>query len=673
VAEASGLRFVSTSEDCAAQYPELPVHAPCIYIPYFSPAGHPLERIYRVWYFDGGDTGGPPCTSRTHTPVRAAYPSGSGLPQLYCPPVCDVRQEGGILYVTQGDEGELSALSAAAHGLTAVAIESPWLYECPQWDDIPLSDRRVRLVSTSDCAIHTSTGRARTACATYLTERGAQVEVIHLPQAVRDWAEFLGAGGRMETLVSDRWSRTAALHALNDDVVYVEDPGVILIRDTGQVLRVTDFVHHAFAPRFCAVDTPSGTKHRSAAAEWIKWPHRASVRCLTYRPGAAAVLPQGPRGQRHWEWNLWSGWGMRPVSGDTGPWDDLVTYLIPDRAMRTWFLQWCAYPLKHPGAKLSTAVLLWSRTEGVGKTLLGSTLKSIYGTNGTLVRDEQLLLPFNEWAKNRQFVLGDDLTPRIKGLSLRTLITQETITINRKYLPTYDLPDCINYFFTANEPHTFALGDHDRRFFVAEITRGPLANEFYQTYARWLAADGAAHLFAALLDVDTTSFNPHAAAPWTEAKRLLVEDGRSDIAAWVARLRADPEGTLRVGTTFFPYRLWSARELVQLYDPDGRTRATANGLARELHRQGFLRVAGGGGVPTPLGQIVLWAIRDPEQLLGRSRQDLGVLYTRERNLEEHIHAIEKRFCRDGAGESPDNSGDGRQGRPPEGHSTQVDG
>jgi hypothetical protein len=66
--------------------------------------------------------------------------------------------------------------------------------------------------------------------------------------------------------------------------------------------------------------------------------------------------------------NRWRGMGCTPQTGDVAPWKMFLEQLIPDEVARKWFGQWIAYPLQHLGAKLETAVILWSVQQGTGKT-----------------------------------------------------------------------------------------------------------------------------------------------------------------------------------------------------------------------------------------------------------------------------------------------------------------
>jgi hypothetical protein len=370
-------------------------------------------------------------------------------------------------------------------------------------------------------------------------------------------------------------------------------------------------------------------KQVSAAAAWLRWPLRAEAERLTYDPGRPALLPRADgaevvtngRDESFPLYNVWSGWGTKPRRGNVGPFLQLVDHLFKgaDRVARSWFLDWLAYPLVYPGTKLFTSAVVFGVRHGTGKSLLGYTMGRIYGSNFTEITAGDLHSSFNDWAEGRQFVLADDVlgsNQRRDADTLKRMITQKELRINRKFVPTYVVPDRVNYYFTSNHPDAFFLEDDDRRFFIHEVVVDPLPEVFYVDYDLWLASEvGPAALFDYLLRRDVSGFNPAAPAPRTTAKARMIADARSDLGAWVERLRLEPEGVLRLGERPLPGDLYSSRELLALYDPTNSSRATANGVGRELKRQGFRQVARGRPVRSKRGLERYFALRNAERWL----------------------------------------------------------
>src|SRR5690606_16561752 len=139
-------------------------------------------------------------------------------------------------------------------------------------------------------------------------------------------------------------------------------------------------------------------------------------------------------------------------------------------------------------------------------------------------------------------------------------------------------------------------------------------------------------LFDYLLNYDLTGFNPNAPALVTDAKRAMIDNGRSDLGAWVHMLKEDPDTVLRMDNQVIKFDLYRSEDLLAIYDPLGRGRVTANGMARELARAGFIRPLGTHGVRTSQGQVRLWAVRNVEKYIGASGAFLGEQYDKERGI-----------------------------------------
>jgi hypothetical protein len=316
--------------------------------------------------------------------------------------------------------------------------------------------------------------------------------------------------------------------------------------------------------------------------------------------------------------NTWSGWGVNPKAGSVKLFLKLIDHIFTgaEPEAKQWFIRWLAYPLQFPGVKMFCSAVVHGIRHGTGKSLVGYVLGRIYGSNFTEISQIDLHNHFNEWAECMQFVLGDDVTGSNKRNDadfLKKLITQREIRINPKYIPTYVVPDCINYYFTANHPDSFFLEDDDRRFFIHEVQVGALDEEFYVEFMMWLDSGGASAVFDYLLNLDLGDFNPAAPAFRTAAKERMIANVQSDLAGWTRLLISAPDHVLRVGEVKITKDLFNTKELLQLYDPMGKTGTTANGLGRELARAGLRQICNGNPIRLSDGsQSRYYAVRNIE-------------------------------------------------------------
>jgi hypothetical protein len=323
----------------------------------------------------------------------------------------------------------------------------------------------------------------------------------------------------------------------------------------------------------------------------------------------------------------------------------LIDHLFgAEREARDWFRRWLAYPLQRPGTKLFSAALLWGKTQGTGKSLVGYTLFRIYGKNAAEISGSDLHAGFNEWIVNKQFIMADEIVggeiKRNTADKMKSMITQKELRINRKYVPAYTVPDCVNYLFTSNHADAFFMEDTDRRFMIHEVLAAPKSKEFYREYAAWLYKDGASALFQHFLDLDLTEFDPAAAALQTAAKREMTELGQSDIKSWAILLRDNPNEALRQGPTGTAVQgdTFDTSALLQIYnDPfSGRRPTSLRALGVALKEAGLEKVNGGQQLKATKEEQrtgyahfnPLWAVRNLAELA-----KMGV-----RELYEHHHA-----------------------------------
>lgn len=578
-------------------------------IPYFDLQGKPL-KFFRVRYLE--ETRDEWTAKTSKKPLRYSQPPNTGV-ELYVPPLIQwdkiiAKPEVQIIIT----EGELKAACACKAELPAVALGGVWSFRAkhigevslPVFDKMNLRERKIFVVFDSDVLTNPDVQRAELALCRALVNYGAQPYIVRLPQleqgfktGLDDYLVKHGADKMLKLMsAAEPFERGAVLHRLNTEVAYVRNPGMIARLEDMQRMTADAFKSHAYSTwmypeEIVGKDGTTTTKEAPAAPAWLRWPSRFEVQSMTYAPGEERFTAKG-------ELNTWPGWATDPVRGDTSLWSALLDHIFKgEAAARKWFEQWCAYPVQNPGAKMYSAAVIWGIEHGTGKSLIGNIIREVYGRhNATEIEDQHLESTHNEWAENKQFVMADDVTTgenkRKMAERLRSMITRREIRLNPKYVPSYTVPDCINYYFTGNHPDLFIIEDDDRRMFVHEVTSGKLPREFYERCDVWLhGAECAASMFYHLLHVDLTGFNPRAEALRTDSKLEMIEDMRSDLGAWVRSAVAQPDAILGKGTG----DLWTSQELLAIYDTGGTKRTTASTLGRELKRA---------RVPRPQNRVV---------------------------------------------------------------------
>lgn len=216
--------------------------------------------------------------------------------------------------------------------------------------------------------------------------------------------------------------------------------------------------------------------------------------------------------------------------------------------IRHFILSWMAIQVQQPGVKLHTAIVVHGK-QGSGKNLLFESFSKIFGPYGTVVGQYTLEDKFNDWAENKQVVIGDEVLARADMFHqknrLKSMVTSDTIWINPKGLPTRMEKNRMNIVFLSNERQPLALEDDDRRHLVLWIN-SVLSKEYYEGVAKELATGGIAAFHQFLLEYDLKDFKPWTKPPMTRSKNDLVHLGKSSeerfIQEWIRMELDSPNG-----------------------------------------------------------------------------------------------------------------------------------
>jgi hypothetical protein len=336
-------------------------------------------------------------------------------------------------------------------------------------------------------------------------------------------------------------------------------------------------LRHISATERIRVRVGDTEKWQTYADVWFCSPKRAEYSDIDFVPGGAAIVDNTI--------NLWKGFGVEPVPGDITLWSAFLDHLFAgDPIARRWFEQWVAYPIQYPGAKLTASVVLWSIIQGVGKSMVGETIGKLYGTHFKTISAAELHGSFNGWLSCVQFILGEENSSsdqRADSNKLKGLITGNTVFVNEKYQPAYELRNCVNFLFTSNDPCAFHLEDSDRRYFVWEISASRLSDEFYDKFIDWRDnLGGMSALMHHFCTLDLTGFNPKGNALVTAAKLEMIHQSKSELEQWQCEVLADEDSVIAV----FGKQVSSENEIAEAFNYKHRKRVTSTAARRALRK-----------------------------------------------------------------------------------------
>ena len=262
--------------------------------------------------------------------------------------------------------------------------------------------------------------------------------------------------------------------------------------------------------------------------------------------------------------NRWRDARPTPVAGDVTPWLQHLERMVPVEYEREHLLNVLAHKVQFPAHKINHAVLMGGHPGSGKDTLLAPFFWSVGGSakaNCSLVRNEELTQQWGyalecevmEIAELRQSEAKDR---RALENTLKPIIAAppELLTVQRKGLHPYMALNRVLVVAFSNERAAISIPSDDRRWFClwADAARMPEDEamklwNWYQNRGGFAAV--AAHLYAR----DVSAFNPGATPPMTEAKMIMVEQGRSMGESYLVDIISRRLGEFAPGVVAAPF------------------------------------------------------------------------------------------------------------------------
>lgn len=217
---------------------------------------------------------------------------------------------------------------------------------------------------------------------------------------------------------------------------------------------------------------------------------------LTFDPSSNDIIVDTEEGPMV---NQWKGFGIeacpqRVSDEEVAPFLQYMFEVVAngDQKMYEWVLAWCADLFQDPANKPGTTLVLVG-PQGSGKTFLGErVLGKIIGKSHYVQLNSisQLTDKFNTICDNKVFVQCDEAIHSYQkdvASRLKSLITDETMTIEPKGINSYRKPNHMRLYFTSNEesnPIFIDPSPHERRFTVQKISSKYATDLEYWTHLR---------------------------------------------------------------------------------------------------------------------------------------------------------------------------------------------
>lgn len=200
-----------------------------------------------------------------------------------------------------------------------------------------------------------------------------------------------------------------------------------------------------------------------------------------------------------WDLNTWRCPAYRELcpSGSTlqsaAIFDDMLEFAIPEQQQRDMLLDWIAWNLQNEGSKPSWAIMLYSETKGTGKSTIAKVLTALFGEENTALSNgiKPLVQRFAADHLDRKLVVAEEVhisSHSAEGNALKDLITNTSVSVERKYQPVVTIPQHSCFVFMTNHKPLWLEGG-ERRYYIINMdheghAQGEKNEEFHQ-----LAAD----------------------------------------------------------------------------------------------------------------------------------------------------------------------------------------
>lgn len=318
-----------------------------------------------------------------------------------------------------------------------------------------------------------------------------------------------------------------------------------------------------------------------------------TVAGITYAAGETVLVSR--EGQVYG--NRWSNARPACVAGDITPWLDHLHRMVPEEYEREHILNVIAHKIQHPDIKINHAILHIGN-QGSGKdSLYEPFLWAVGGKrnsrrNVAVVKNEEVQ---SQWGYNyeSEIMVFEELRQseakdrRALENHLKPIIAAppEFISVNRKGMHPYQALNRMFVLAFSNERVPLSLPSEDRRWFVTYSAAPKMPDDDGKRFWDWMDNGGCSAVAAWLYKRDVSKFNPGGTPPLTEAKIIMIEQGRSTAESYLVEMIERRLGEFSSGVVAAPF--YSLCDRLQGGAPMG-TRVVQQALLHALKEAGWV-------------------------------------------------------------------------------------
>jgi len=318
-------------------------------------------------------------------------------------------------------------------------------------------------------------------------------------------------------------------------------------------LSLSDWINRFAASKHEILSSSLKPVTTTVSAAWKTSPKRMTVITKTFKAGGA-IVENDPNEKI--AINTWKPFDRDAhpedyQNSDAGRFVEHIHYLFGDDGDR--FLDWLAHIEQHPEQLPHTAWLHISKHVGTGRNWIESVLVRLWpgyvAANFDLV--STLKNGFNERLSRKLLVVVDEIREGGRDSrwehseKLKSLITEETRTINQKYGRMSIEYNACRWLMFSNHTSAIPIPKEDRRLEVSICKQPPKDQDYYiELYALLDDSNFINSITQLLGQRDISGFNPGAHAKYGPSKRIVVNASQNETAEWCELIKDHWPGEL---------------------------------------------------------------------------------------------------------------------------------
>ena len=235
---------------------------------------------------------------------------------------------------------------------------------------------------------------------------------------------------------------------------------------------------------------------------WLDHPKRRQFDTVVFAPGKD--VPNA--------YNMWKGFACTARPGDCALFlDHLLTNVCRDNTVHyEYLIRWMARAVQQPDTPGEVAVVLRGG-RGTGKSFAAKVFGRLFGRHFLHISNSSHLVGnFNSHLRDAVVLFADEAFyagDKKHASILKTLITEETLTIEAKGVDVEAAPNYVHLIMASNDDHVVPAGGDERRFFVLDVGDGKQQDAVYfAAITKQMAEGGSEALLHALLTMDLDGF-----------------------------------------------------------------------------------------------------------------------------------------------------------------------